>query len=644
MFELFRSGAKAQKLLLGGLLVMVAVSMITYLIPSSGLNDDPNYSASILAEVGGEKITAAEVQAALDRMVSANQLPRDAAEVYFPQFVDSMVQDRATVSQFAKMGLEATDEEVLSGFMTVYPQLFDKGKLTSTEQLDQILRSNNMTMQSGIDNMRKQVLMKKLQNVAYSTVVVTKQEVDQALIRKHRTAKVDYILFAPGKFRDRVKPTAEDLKKEYESHKDSYKLPEKHSFDIVLADRAKVEQAVTVSDAQIRAAYSQSMDNFRTPERVRARHILIKTQDKPESEKGALLKKAQDLLKQLKAGADFAELAKKNSEDPGSGAKGGDLDFFVRGQMVPEFEKFSFAANVTDISDIVTTQFGYHIIQVTAKEAAKIKPLEEVKDSIAKQLKADVVTEKMQQSIEMARAILLKPGTIAADAAKLTGLETMNFGSLGAGEPVGPLGRSAELDSALGTLQAEGVSDVIIAGADKMVVARLNGRVPSRVAGLDEVTEKVRNAYIANQSLQLSQAASEEAGRKAKAGEDLAAIARSYGLEVGHSKDFTSADTIEGLGPAINLDDAFTMPTGSVVGPTPAQGQTVIYKIIAQQIVNPETFAFERDAALQELKQNKARTMFEMLQDSLLEQARRDGKVKIYQDRVQRVAASYRQR
>src|SRR5262249_680213 len=153
---------------------------------------------------------------------------------------------------------------------------------------------------------------------------------------------------------------------------------------------------IQVSDQQLRAAYSASMDNFRVPERVHARHILIKTVDKNDAEKKQLLAKAQDVLKQIKAGGDFGELAKKYSDDTGNAAKGGYRDWFVKGQMVPEFEKVAFSLKPKEVSDIVTTTYGYHIVQVLEHEQAHVKPFDEVKTALADELKKQGLSEKMQ--------------------------------------------------------------------------------------------------------------------------------------------------------------------------------------------------------------------------------------------------------
>src|SRR5712691_4763216 len=205
MFNLFRSNAKITRYLLGGLLLIVAASMVTYLIPSSGLTSSTNTADGIVADVGGAPVTADEAKAAVDRLINAGQLPREAVDAYLPQLVDQMIEDRAVLYSFEKMGLTVSDEEVLLGLMSIYPQVFKDGKLTSTDQLSQLLANQQrLSLTEGVEAMRRQLLLKKVQNLTYSSIVITPPEVDKALTQKHQTAKIEYIAFPPAKFRSQV--------------------------------------------------------------------------------------------------------------------------------------------------------------------------------------------------------------------------------------------------------------------------------------------------------------------------------------------------------------------------------------------------------------------------------------------------------
>jgi peptidyl-prolyl cis-trans isomerase D len=643
MFNLFRSSAKLTKYLLGGLLLIVAASMVTYLIPNTGLTTaSGNGADNVLAEVGNSTVTADQAKAFADRMVNGGQLPRDAVEVYLPQLVDQIIQDDAAAYAFEKLGLTVTDEEVLTGLMSIFPQFFKDGKLVAPEQLEQALQQGQgLTLAGGVEMMRQQLLLRKVQNLAMASVVVTRAEVDKALIKKHQTAKIEYVAFPPAKFRDQVKVTPEALQQVYQRDRGYYVGSEKRSFQVLVADQAKVAESMAVSDAQLRAAYAGSMDSFRTPERVKVRHILLMTQGKSDSEKKAALAKAQDLLKQVKAGADFAELAKKNSQDPGSAQNGGDLGFIVRGQTVAPFEKFAFSAKPKEISDLVTTEYGYHIIQVMEKEPARVKPFEEVKDSIADQLKKQGVNEKMQAMVDQARAALLKAPGSAEEVAKQFGLELVVVKGAAAGQPIPSLGPAPEIANALASMKPNEVSDAMLVPGNKIAIVVMNEKIAPKAPEFSDVESQVRDRLITNESISLANQAAIKAGEQVRAGADLAAVAKSFKLDVTTSSDFTANDSIEGLGNAVVLPEAFTKPVGSINGPTSVDGRNIVYKILERNTPDPNNYSNERDAALQDLKQAKARIMYGLFQDSLLQQVRADGKLKIHQNAIQQLAASY---
>jgi peptidyl-prolyl cis-trans isomerase D len=643
MFNLFRSSAKLTKYLLGGLLLIVAASMVTYLIPSTGLTaaNDTGID-NVLAEVGGTTVTATQAKAAINRLVTNGQLPRDSVSVYLPQLIDQMIQDRAATYAFAKMGLSVSDDEVLAGLMQVYPQYFKDGKLVSTEQLEQALLSQqSMTLAEGIDEMRRQLLLRKLQNVAFTTVVVTKAEIDQAIVRKHQTVKIEYIAFPAAKFRDQVKVTPDVLQQAYMKNRGIYNLPEKRSFQMLVADQAKMAQSMTVTDAQLRAAYASSMDSFRTPERVKVRHILLMTQGKSDADKKSALTKAQDLLKQVKAGGDFAELAKKNSQDPGSAPNGGDLGFIVRGQTVAPFEKFAFSAKPKEISDLVTTEYGYHIIQAMEKEPARVKPFDEVKDSIAEQLKKQGVNDKMQASMDQARAALVKAPGSAAEVAKQFDLELVTAKDWAAAEPIPSVGVSPAISGAVAGMKPNDVSDVQVLPGNKLALVVLNAITAPKPSEFSEVEGKVRDLYVTGESTRLADLAAKKAGEQVHAGESLAAIAKSFKLEATTSADVTFNDSITGLGPAAVLPEIFTKPVNTVTGPVSVEGRSIIYRIVDRQTPDPNSFSNEREAAVQEMKQQKARNMYGLFQDSLMDQARQDGKLKIHQNAIHQLTADY---
>jgi len=192
------------------------------------------------------------------------------------------------------------------------------------------------------------------------------------------------------------------------------------------------------------------------------------------------------------------------AQDPGSAQNGGDLGFIVKGQTVPPFEKFAFSAKPNEISDLVTTEYGYHIIQMEEKQPARVKPFEEVKDSIAEQLKKQGVNEKMQSTVDQARAALLKAPASAADVAKQFGLDVITVKDAKAGEPIPSLGPAPEITSALAGMKANDVSDSLLISGNKIAIVVLDQKTPPAAAQFSDVEAQVRDRYITNASISLS--------------------------------------------------------------------------------------------------------------------------------------------
>jgi peptidyl-prolyl cis-trans isomerase D len=366
------------------------------------------------------------------------------------------------------------------------------------------------------------------------------------------------------------------------------------------------------------------------------------TQGKPDAEKKQALTKAQDLLKQLRGGADFADLAKKNSQDPGSAQNGGDLGFIVKGQTVPEFEKVAFSAKLKDISDVITTQYGYHILQVLEKEPARVKPFEEVKTALAEEMKKQGVNEKTQSLADQARAELEKSPGSAAEIAKKLNLELVNVNKAGNGEAIPGLGASPEIDGTLAGMKPKDVSQVLSLPANRLVIVVLNEVIPPRKADFADVESAVRDRLVLQKAQQLAADAAKSAADKVRAGEDIEKVAKSFKLEATKSAEFGHVDSVEGLGPATYVSDAFKQPVGSVIGPVMIQDRNVVYKVLDRQTADPKNFAQERDSILLSLKQQKARTQYDLLLDSIVSKLRADKKLKIHPDALQRLMAQYK--
>jgi peptidyl-prolyl cis-trans isomerase D len=642
MFDLFRSRQKAVRYILGAMLMLGALSMVITLIPGYGSTTGSSADTTTLANVGGQKLTVDQVQRNVQQLVRSGRLPGDMVDVYVPQFIDQMIRETAALHEFEGMGLTVTDDEVLTGLMSAYPQFFQNGALVAKDQLESVLAQQGQSLQDAIEDMRKSLLIRKVQNMLLATAVVSPKEVDEALVKKDEKVKIDYIAFPPAKFRDEVKPAPEEIRAYFDAHRGNYTIPEKRAFQVLVVDQAKVEDSLVISDAQLRAAYSANMDNFRMPERVKVRHILVKTTDKSDADKKQALAKANDILKQVKSGGNFPDLVKKYSDDTGTKDQGGEM-WIVRGQTVPEFEKVAFSLKPSEISGIVSTEYGYHIVQVLEKEAPHVKPFEEVKAGLAADLKKDGVTEKVQTLGDQVHAALEKSPGSAAEIAKQFNVDLVTVPKNGPGEPIPTLGTSPEIDGALAGMKKNDVSQILTLPANRLAIVVLNDRTPARPADFDEVKDQVRDNVINDKATAIANDRAKAAAERLKAGENMDTVAKSLKLDFSQPPEFTRADSVEGLGAATYVSDAFTKPVGTVFGPVMIQGRNVLCKVVAKQAPNPAVMAQEREALLPQLKQKKAVAEYDLFMDSMLAKLVSQGKVKKYPDAIKRAVASLRQ-
>src|ERR1039457_906977 len=446
MFDLFRSREKSVRILLGALLLVVALSMLTYLVPS--YNTGSSSSDMIVAEIGKDDvITLPEVQRLIQNTVRGRQLPPDVLPSYIPTMVQQLVTERALAYEAARLGFQVTDADLADTIRQAAPSLFQDGRFVGRDAYASLLAQQNITIAEFETDLRRQILMTRLREVAIEGTIVTPLEIEQAYRKKNEKIKIEYVKIPNDKSRAEAQPTIQEIQNFFKVNNARYQTPETKNLAILIADPAKLEQTAAPADADLRRMYSQNQDSFRTPERVKVRHILLKTDGKPASEEPKIKAKAEDLLKQIRGGADFAALAKTNSEDPGSAANGGAMpDWVTRGQTVPEFEKTAFSLKPGQTSDLVKTQYGYHILQVLQHEDARLRPFEEAKPELTVQAKKQLVSDAMNKISDTAQTALQKdpahPETVAAG----LNMQLVRMDGYKAGQIIKELGSSPDFD------------------------------------------------------------------------------------------------------------------------------------------------------------------------------------------------------
>jgi peptidyl-prolyl cis-trans isomerase D len=569
------------------------------------------------------------------------QIPNEMLQFYIPEFVDQMITERAVAYQASRLGFRITDEELATAIRSILASYFPGGEINQQDYV-RFLAQQGTTVDQFERNLRTNLLMLRLQNLALEGIIVTPTEVEHEYRRRNEKVKLEYVKFEAGDLRSKVNVTPEEVREYYDSQKAQFTIPEQRSFSVLVADQQQIAASVQLTDDQLRAAYNTQMEQFRTPERVNVRHILIKTTDKPKEEIPKLEAKAKDLLQQLRNGADFAKLARENSEDPGSAVKGGELGWITRGQTVPNFESAAFTLKPKELSNVINTEYGYHILQVESKEQARVKPFEEVKEQIATEMKQQAVYDRMQQAIDQARNEIEQNPKGAEQIAAKHGLKFVHVQKSAANDAIPEVGASPELSGALSSLRVNEVTPVVQVGQDKLAVAVVTEVTPSRQAEFAEVEDKARDQLINNKTQQLAQQRIKEAQEKLKAATDLKAAAASVGSQVKTTDFFAAEGAAEGIGPATYLADAFTKPVGSLIGPVTIGNQVFLAKVAEKQSADMGKLAAERESIVLGLKRQKAEERKVLFEDGLLTQLVKEGTVKKNQDAINRVVEMYR--
>lgn len=641
MFDLFRSRDKAVRYLLTGMLVLVALSMVTYLIPQTGNGSGDSTDTTVAAQIGKEKITAQDVNLAIQNMTRNRQLPPELLSIYVPQIVNQMINERLMAYEANRLGLTVSQDQADSAIIdTIPPQLVKDGKVDGAT-LNAVLQQEGTTMGALRDQTARQLLVSRLEQIVVNGVVVSPLEIQNEFKRRNEKVKLEYAVLTAVRYQSEAEPTEAELKAYYDTHKSDFKVPEKRSYAILTLDPATLGAQSMPTDAQLQALYNARRNEFQIPERVKARHILLKTDG---SANDAQVKtKAEALLKQIQGGADFAKLAKDNSQDTGSGAQGGELGWIVKGQTVPEFEKSAFSLGVGQTSGLVKTTYGYHIIQVEAHEQAHLQPFDEVKGQLLADYMKGQANAKMQELSDKAIAALHKDSTHPDQVGQALGIPVTHADHIAAGDPIPGIGVAKEFNDAVASLRKGDVTAGPVSLPNgKAVIAVVTDVEPARQATFEEAKAEVHtkaakdkvDKVIADKARELVTTAQSMGG-------DLEKAAKSLKIDLKTSQDVDRQGAIESVGTASTIPDAFTKPVGTILGPQNVSGGQLVAKIIAKTPADLSLLPGQSAGIRDELKQQKQRDRAQLFQEGLRSRLTADGKLKIHQDVINRIVASY---
>lgn len=641
MFDLFRSRDKMVKIFLSALLLLVALSMLTYLIPSYDTGATSS-NGQVVAEVGKNTIQLVDVQRMIQNQLRSRQLPPEILPNLIPQMVQDQITEYALAYEAERLGFQVTDADVSNTIRQTIPNLFPDGNFVGKEAYASMLAQQNLTIGEFEDDLRRQILITRLRSIAVEGTIVSEAEIEAAYKKKNDKINFQWVKLTEDKYKNEIQPSQADLQTFYNINKANYQTPEKKNLIILIGDQSKLEQTVTATDAQLHQMYGQNQDSYRTPERVDVRHILFKTADKPATEDAKMKAKADDVLKQLKAGANFAEMAKKYSEDPGSAQNGGEYKAVTRGQMVPEFEQLAFTLKPGQIGGPIKSSIGYHIIQVDKHEDARLRPFEEVKDELTAQWKKQRASEMMQQIADKAQSELQKDPLHPEKTAAEFNMQVVKVDGAEAGKAIPEVGSNADFDQSIAGLKKGEVSQPVALPNNKIVLAALTDVIPPRPSTFEEVQSQVRDAVVRNRTqATLDKHARELVDKAKQMGGDLEKAAKSMGLEVKTADAVASTGTVEGLGVLTFMTDVYGQPAGTVFGPFSVSNGTVVGKLLQHVPVDMTKLAADRNSIRDEIKNQRARDRAILFEEGLRERLTKEGKIKVHQDVLQRLVADF---
>ena len=531
MFDFVRNNTK---IMMGILFLLIIPSFVLFGLEGySRFND----KATVVAKVNGNKISQTDWDAAHKREVDRIRasMPNldvklfDTAEAKYAT-LERLVRDQVIAAAAQKLQLVASDTRLareLQQSPAIAALRTADGKL-DMERYKQLAASQGMTpemfeMQVRADLSNRQVIQ-GVQASAYATSAQTQTAMNAFMQRR----EVQILNFPAADFLSKITVSDADLQAYYDKNKDKYQSSESADIEYIVLDIESLRQSITLNEQDLKSYYEQNLQRLSSKEERRASHILITAaKDAPEAEKKTARAKAEELLKLVKAKpASFAEVARKNSQDPGSAVKGGDLDFFGRGAMVKAFEDAAFSMKKSDISDLVESEFGYHIIQLTDIKAAKAQSFESLRPSLEADLKKQQAQRKYAELAETfsntvyEQSDSLKP---VADKLKLN-IQKASQVARQAAQTRGVLSHPGLLQAIFSeaSLQKQRNTEAIEVAPSTLVSARVVKHQPAATLPLADVKEFVKRALTQEKAAEMAKAQGEQrlAALKASSGAD----------------------------------------------------------------------------------------------------------------------------
>ncbi|MGD0468481.1 MAG: peptidyl-prolyl cis-trans isomerase [Terriglobales bacterium] len=647
MIRQLQNAGPTVKIILGALLVLICASMAITLIPggigsSFGIGAPP---AGVLATIGDQQVTVPEVQREARAMIR-QQFPRGGpqASMLLPYFAsqaaEQLINEKALVAEAHSMGLRVSDDELRDELQhgQLGSILFPDGKFVGQEEYENFVQRNDLTVPQFEALEKDFILVRKLRALVSTSAFVGDTEVRDEFARRNTKVKFEYAVITQADILKGLHPTDEELKAFYERNKATYNnsIPEKRQIKYVIVDSAKMAAATTVTDQDLQSYYDQHRDEYRVPEQVKVSHILIKiplpAPGAKEDEKAVAdaRAKAEGVLKELKAGGDFAKLAEKYSDDPGSAKSGGELGWIGRGRTVPEFEKAAFSLGKGQTSDLVKSSYGFHIIRVEDKQEAHLKSLAEVKGEIEDKVKQQ---KTVRATDAAANALLSQARTDGFDKAAAKGQPAVTTEFFGRTDILPGLAANPQFMDAVFNESDKAPPDVVQV-PQGYVVFQLLGIRPPATPTFEEARSRVESQFKSERAGFLLQQKTQELSDRAKAAHDLKKAAKDLGATVKTSDLVLPDGQVPDIGSMASASAIFSLKPGEISGPITAGGNGVVAQLLEKQAPTDQEFTEKKDQIRQSLLEAKQNDLFGLFVTNLRKDMEKSHRLKVNQEEM----------
>lgn len=596
-------------------LALVVVTFILLYVPSfmdplAGTGANPN---DAVATVDGRRITVGTFQRLYQQQMMSvqqaygGQLTNDMIQqLGIPQrVIQQMIDEEAMIAEADRLGLVVTDAELGERIMRM-PGFQQDGQFIGDERYRQVLQMQRPPLRTSEfeEQLRKSLLAEKLQAAITGWVTLPESDVEQEYRQRNEKVKLEMAVLMADNFRAGITPTDAEISAHFAANQETYRSPEKRRVRFINIDPETLRATMTVTPAEVDARYRENMSMFSTPEQVRASHILFKTEGKDEA---AVEKAAQAVLARVGAGEDFAALAKQFSEDS-SAANGGDLDFFAREAMVKPFSDAAYGQDVGEVSGLVKSEFGFHIIKTTDKRPAATRTLAEVRPQLEDQIKFEKAQTEAQKIADDAAGQIDDPSDLDR-VAQSKGLTVGDSGLFSRDEPLAGLGFAPAVAAEAFTMEQGKVSGQLRTNQGFAFISLVE-IAPPAVPTLDAVRDRVRDDVARLQAIEVAKTRAATLSQAAQRG-SFAAAAKAAGVEMKTTELITRGFALPDVGVNSAVDDAvFALTQGQVSAPISTPNAVVVAKVVERASTTPEAFAAEKTQLTNELLQRRRQEFF----------------------------------